>query len=862
MSRYNPDLLRFERLSGSARLGWTAVLGRTRLGATTDLREVIPVSAVTLADGYTIGDNGELSLDPATGTAQMSTRGAPTGLTLAVGDVVEVSYEHVILFGGKVTGVTTGLEADPTGGFTQQTTYKLASREATLMSAVESWDALPEETALTRLTRWFTVDTTAVSAAHVALLNTVMPAEDAGTATRLDLARAFSAATTLPLRMRSYLTGGASNVTVLDPGSVAPTIADAQDWAHAVDYESTARGKFTPSTVTVRADDTRLMGGQQSVAVTPDRLGRTFRLGRSRLGGSLFRSTGFLAGDTISVFGTVVPVARVTQSFGRHYSASLELKPTGGSSASATPSPGTGGDTTTPTPVINSSVNVTDHGAIPNGRTDAGAAINRAIAASASGAAIVFPGGTYIIETPILLRADRAYLAEGSVTLKQKPNTTMECLVKVDPSEPTPRRNIHWQGIGLDGDAMNPFFDGGQPESMNNVLQTNNTVYRADSGFTGNNGMVLEAVQFSNFYDLAIRHCGGTGLVIQGLPLTGQSGEDAFNMTTSTLHFTSPYIYACGKYGVFFADRSDDNHIDFGDIGATQYEGVYLIAGSNSLRNCTIWGSKQANGILIGAPTNQVIGCQIEGHAQHGIKIVEYGSYNYIASNKIYYNSTQAAGGYDGINIAGSASHPAAYNTLIGNYIYAGIGEFFATPADWVAMRHGIALEDYCHHTVVNSNAVDLAPAGARPDPTAVGVYGLKVGDTYNGMRFTDAAEDNARGSANPRGLVPGATWWRDDIGATYVYTGPSRDRIERVLTYKFDVDGFEFYQDGGVSTATIAMPYLRFDTNYTVTVAPGWNTTWWITNKATTGFTINFGTAPPDGGAPCDWSLLRHGDA
>lgn len=836
---YNPSLFAFNKLYGSARLGWTTVLGETHLGLAVDSRQPIPVSSVSIKDGYTIGEHGELSVDPATGTAQMSTHGAPTIATLRTGNAVEVAYNSVVLFAGSVTAVTADVEAGPVRGyFTQQNNYTLASRESILLATVEAWTSLPQETALARLGRWFTVDTTAVSAVHRSFLDTLVAAEaEAGSATKLDLARAFSAATGLPVRIRAYISGYLTSVAVLDPMQTPATIAAADAWAHSVSYQThDGSPALIPTSVSVRTDDTTLMGGSTGSA-----------------------EVGFLAGDTVDVFGYVVPVARIDQTFGKHYSASLELEPTG-----ASPSPAPETTTTAPTTTVGSTeISVTAYGAVPNGVTDSAAGINAAINASPPGSAIVFPGGTYRIEAPVLLRANRAYIANGDVVLMQKPNTVMECLVKVNPEEPIPRRGIHWQGIGLNGQAMNQFYDPGQPESAGNPLQLNNTVYRADSGFESNNGMILAAVQFSNFYDLSIRNMGGTGLILRGLDaIAGQSGEDDFNQTTSTLHFTSPYIYACGKYGVFFGDRTDDNHIEFGDIGACQFECVYMIAGSSSLRDTTIWGSKQANGILIGAPTNQIIGCQIEGHAQHGIQIGDYGAYNFIASNKLYYNSTQAAGGYDGINITGiSTTNPPKYNTIIGNFIYAGIGEFFPTPADWVGMRHGIALEGTCIHTVVNGNNVDLAPAGAQPNTGAPGIYGLKAGDTFNGLRYTDAAEDAARLAANPRGLVDGAPWWRDDIGLTCVYSGPSRDRIERMLMSKYDIDSGAFWVNEGVTSMAVGVTWVRYDNNYTAIASPGWNTTWWIVERYADQFTVAFGTSPGAGGARCDWTILRQGD-
>lgn len=47
-------------------------------------------------------------------------------------------------------------------------------------------------------------------------------------------------------------------------------------------------------------------------------------------------------------------------------------------------------------------------------------------------------------------------------------------------------------------------------------------------------------------------------------------------------------------------------------------------------------------------------------------------------------------------------------------------------------------------------------------------------------------------------------------------------------------------------------------DANYGVIVTPSWETTTWITSKATSGFTINFGTAAPDANQTVDWILMR----
>jgi hypothetical protein len=46
-------------------------------------------------------------------------------------------------------------------------------------------------------------------------------------------------------------------------------------------------------------------------------------------------------------------------------------------------------------------------------------------------------------------------------------------------------------------------------------------------------------------------------------------------------------------------------------------------------------------------------------------------------------------------------------------------------------------------------------------------------------------------------------------------------------------------------------------DANYAVIVTPAWNTTVWVTDKATTGFTVHFGTAPSSDSS-IDWFIVR----
>lgn len=90
-------------------------------------------------------------------------------------------------------------------------------------------------------------------------------------------------------------------------------------------------------------------------------------------------------------------------------------------------------------------------------------------------------------------------------------------------------------------------------------------------------------------------------------------------------------------------------------------------------------------------------------------------------------------------------------------------------------------------------------------------------------------------------------------------------------------VGGFEGYWDMGAGTSTFtddgktpftakAMPprngaspsRIEDDANYQIIATPSWPTTVHVTNKATTGFTLNFGTAAPDGNQTVAWLMFR----
>lgn len=467
---------------------------------------------------------------------------------------------------------------------------------------------------------------------------------------------------------------------------------------------------------------------------------------------------------------------------------------------------------------------VTEHGADPTGTVGSAAAINAAIAASDTGQAILFPGGTYLLEDTVLLRANRSYVGLGNVVLKQMNATELDAMVMVNAGESTPRREILWQGIHLDGN------------------RANNTNYVGGGTYTKNKGMVLEAVQFSTFTDLAIRATGNDGLVLTGL-------SSSFNDTSSTNRFVNMYCYDNGRHSVVFDQYSDDNTLLGCDLGYPDYNTALFLAGSNSIRDSVLWGSKYSHGVTVGASSNQITNCNIEGHKQHGINVTEYGSSLLVQGCKIYYNSLEASGAYDGIYVQGSLARPCDAITLIGNYIHQGLASF--TPSPDVAYRHAITLDTYHTNTVIEGNSLSRIGLSSAPELTDALVFGLAAGDQYNGRRYTSSG-------AEPTNIAPGEIAYQYDTGLLVHYSS-YRLREERLLTAGKDVDGGnQPIGVGSLTYVTVTLSFDRFDTSYLAQISPSWNTTWWITDKTSTNFRVNFGTSPSPGDG-FDWCLIRN---
>lgn len=168
---------------------------------------------------------------------------------------------------------------------------------------------------------------------------------------------------------------------------------------------------------------------------------------------------------------------------------------------------------------------------------------------------------------------------------------------------------------------------------------------------------------------------------------------------------------------------------------------------------------------------------------------------------------------------------------------------------------------------VVDDVASTLVPgtyyyAGSTVTPT---------GETpidYVGMNGTHAGYFSVVVGTGQKVQIQPRAW---DTNGTYGYT----NRIYRGTQpgwftgyYDRPIDDHSmFYDDGTILFAKKGAPgsssgwipaRAEDDTNYQIIAQASWATTVYVTNKATTGFTLNFGTAAPNGSQTVSWLMFR----
>jgi hypothetical protein len=348
---YQPDALQLFTIVGGSSVGSLLRAGLSTLGISAQsFVEVTNISGVKLTDGYDVsGDDNILSIDPLTGSATVSERVHPRPgdkvETVAgqhdmyANDPWEIRYAGTIIGQGVVLSVDTRMTVE--GQYwIKKTEYSLGGWASRMLADPVSWDALPEEGALTRLKRWFpNVDTSLVTGDQRAYLDSVLaPAEeDPGTSTLLDQARAFSDQTKFPVRTGNNIAGASSglNLTVVPAvtfrGADPPTLylPPASTWTVDADFlADQAHDAGKVQTVEVIKDFDAFIAGIGKQALVGGQLGLTFTLGATRVGsgGVLPVDVGVRAPAVINIFGATKVISQIKHDFSsKDYRSSLDL---------------------------------------------------------------------------------------------------------------------------------------------------------------------------------------------------------------------------------------------------------------------------------------------------------------------------------------------------------------------------------------------------------------------------------------------------------------------------------------------------------------------------------------------------------
>lgn len=343
---YDARKVRLYKVVGGAVVGYSMRVGEARVGLQQDVRTDIAVSAIDITDGYNVESNTNvLSIDPVTGSASFSYRVDPNPGALVKDAIIypfapderwELRYGNALVQQGRIGKVSTHME---TSGrlWIRKITYQLIGMASLALASTAEWDFLPQEPALTRLQRWFTVDTAKLTAAQFTYINSevVMPGQNQGSSTYLDLARDFTTHTSFPVR--PSVSGKWDHIEVIPSltfRGTQPTvlIGNAETWTVGADFSRDLTYATKAETIEVLTDYDAFIAGVETVTVAGSPLGNTsgsFVVGSSRLGGSYQTAIGIQApAAVVDAFGTHLVVSRIVHAFTpTTYKSALELTP-------------------------------------------------------------------------------------------------------------------------------------------------------------------------------------------------------------------------------------------------------------------------------------------------------------------------------------------------------------------------------------------------------------------------------------------------------------------------------------------------------------------------------------------------------
>jgi hypothetical protein len=325
--------------------------------------------------------------------------------------------------------------------------------------------------------------------------------------------------------------------------------------------------------------------------------------------------------------------------------------------------------------------NVRQYGATGSGSTDDTAAIQNAINAAGAGGTVYFPAGTYLVSATLTGYSGATYIGDGWQSLIKQKNGANLSAVFSWPSTASPAySNCYMVDLMIDGNRTN---------------NTGATTY----------GIYAYALQYSNFRHVRVQNVNGDGWRFDGT--TG-----GFSYQSNTVHLENCWSYGNANNGLVTTSYTADIHLHGGDYGFNGASAVTLQGGSSSIRSAVLWGTTSGPGLIIGAPSIQVTGCNIEGNNQQGVVINQYGSYSLITGCKVYDNSVAGSGSYDGVYINGVSGTNTTAVFVLNNAIYPNLNSGGTT------QRYAVYLGTYHQNCQVIGNVVGFAGSQAAWSPS------------------------------------------------------------------------------------------------------------------------------------------------
>ena len=449
------------------------------------------------------------------------------------------------------------------------------------------------------------------------------------------------------------------------------------------------------------------------------------------------------------------------------------------------------------------STNVKAFGVTGNGITDDALAIQSIIDNSLDGEVILFPNGTYIVGRTITLRSNRKYIFDGVV--KQKNNANLTHIMQSHLGQIN--SNIFISGLKIDGNRANN---------------------------TKGHGLYMFGLQFSQLENVTIENCPQTGFYFDGDVWTNP------RKPSTTVYLNNCHAYSNSGYGIYISDHCEDMHVRGGDMGMNGADCVYLGSPSSSVKNATVWASMK-NGIYVphSAPSCQIFNNNIEGHAEHGVKVEA--SHTSIINNKIYCNSNIPAnyGKYDGVFVD-HPTIPVENVSILSNSIYSGLYDNVGYH------RRSVSLGNHKNCTVIGNSLRYNSNGGL--DSSNQLIVGLQAGDVTDFAEFIDSQ------TGRPANAILGNRYYDVESGKLIEYNN-SYGWVHS-LRIKADLDCGTVSIGGNEDVKQVIFP-VRENNNYIVMITPSWSTNYFIQNKTTTGFTVNF-DHPPFFDSEFDWAIIQ----